>query len=78
MHDGLQIGALVAILVSILLNRYDFMTLRKETNGRIDKMELKMDGRMDSLRSDFHRSTTLVTELLFQHAERITKLESKS
>lgn len=89
MHDGLQIGALAAILVSILLNRYDFMTLRKETNermdkmgskmdGRIDKMELKMDGRMESLRSDVHRSTALVTELLFQHAERITRLEGKS
>ncbi len=39
MHDGLQIGTLVAILVSILLDRYDFMTLRKVMSERIDKMK---------------------------------------
>ena len=77
MHNGLEIGALITILVSILRNRYDFMTLRKENNERMDKLETKMDARIEALRTDVHRSTTLVTELLFQHAERITKLESK-
>ncbi len=38
----------------------------------------EMDGHMQSLGSDVHRSTALVTELLFQHAERITRLEGKS
>ncbi len=74
MHDGLQIGTLVVILLGIMLNRYDVASLRKEMHDRVGEIRKEMS----DLRSDVHRSTTLVTELLFQHAERITKLESKS
>ncbi len=74
MHDGLQIGTLVVILLGIMLNRYDVASLRKEMHDRVGEVRKEMS----DLRSDVHRSTTLVPELLFQHAERITKLESKS
>ncbi len=77
MHDGLQIGTLAAILFGIMLNRYDVAALRKEMRADMAELRKEMREGMAALRADVHRSTSMLTELLFQHAERITKLESK-
>ncbi len=51
--------------------------LRNEMRKDMGDLCTEMGGRMEALRTDVHRSTALVTEMLFQHAERITKLENK-
>ena len=53
--------------------RGEMGTLRSEMSG----LRKDVDARMESLRTDVHRSTTLVTQMLFEHAERITRLEKK-
>lgn len=58
--------------------RKDMADLRTEMKRDMAELRAEMRKDMAELRSDVHRSTTLITELLFQHAERITKLESKS
>ena len=84
MHNDFQIGTLAVILFGIMLSRYDTSSLRKEMPQEIgdlrkgmNDLRKEMGDRMETLRTDVHRSTTLVTEMLFQHAGRITELEQK-
>ena len=73
MHDFLQIGTLAVVLFGIMRSRYDANSLHKE----IKEFRIELHEEMDGLRTDVHRSTTLVTQMLFEHAERITRLEKK-
>ncbi len=64
--------------------RSEMAELRTEVRKEISDVRTEMgglrkdvDARMESLRTDVHRSTTLVTQMLFEHAERITRLEQK-
>ncbi len=73
MHDEFQIGTIAVILFGIMLSRCNTSSLRKDMESL--RKEMRQD--IDALRAEVHRSTTLLTELLFQHAEIITKLENK-
>ncbi len=74
MHDVYTLGApLLVVLVGLIYNGQQVRELRgemRELRGEIHKD-------MSELRAEFQASNRLLTELLFQHAERITKLESK-
>ncbi len=66
MHDGLQLGTLVLVLFGILLTRYDFNALRKE-----------MREELAAIRSSMERQTTTINTMLFDHHERLAKIETK-
>ena len=73
MHDAIQWGTLILVGFGIMLSRYDAGAIRKEM--REDNTQLRKE--MSDLRGEVHRSTTMLTELLVEHAQRITKIETK-
>ena len=73
MHDAIQWGTLILVGFGIMLSRYDASAIRKEM--REDNTQLRKE--MSDLREEVHRSTTMLTKLLVEHAQRITKIETK-
>ncbi len=78
MHDGLQLGTLVLVLFGILLNRYDFNTVRKELRTEIADMRKDFEGKLENLRNEFLRRTDAIVATQFNHAERIATLETRT
>ena len=84
MHDGLQLGTLILVLFGILLNRYDFNSVRKDLDSKIDALRKEMDSKLEGIRreisemrAEFSRKTETLLLIQSSHAERLTKLETK-
>ncbi len=81
MHDIYTLGApLLVVLVGLIYNGQQVRELRGEMRAlRGEMRDLRNEIHKDTseLRAEFQAINRLLTELLFQHAERITKIESK-
>ena len=72
-----QNGTLAVILFGTMQSRAGMGSLGGEMRPEMDPLGKERHGRMEALGTDVHRSTTLVTEMLFQHPGRIIQLENK-
>ncbi len=83
MHDNLQFAAtLIAILGGILVSRQDARRLEAkigkfaaELRGELGGLRSKVRKDIADLRTEFTRKTDTIAAMLFDHAERLTKLE---
>ncbi len=72
MHDNLQFAAtLIAILGGILFSRQD----ARRMDAKMDAMRAEIHRDISDLRNEFTRKTDSIVAMLFDHSERITKVE---